>query len=254
MSCDRRSASARARARSCRELRPRGFLERSVQRGRAALIETLARLARPHGGRWSGRKVRARAISRRSGQPMPARASSPRARSTSREPAGGARHRRAGGRGYRAGHVRRARVVSSAQSRARGGRLRAAHRAHARRPAGSVAFRDLASRLKALPVVTLAPPDDALLRAVLVKLFADRQLAVDESLVGFRGEPDRTLVRGGARRGRTARSRGDAPAAPVNQGAGGGTPAFAGNLDGQPMRLRLDMSSHRHDGRRSSPE
>ena len=31
----------------------------------------------------------------------------------------------------------------------------------------------------------MAPPDDALLRAVLVKLFADRQLAVDESLVGY---------------------------------------------------------------------
>ena len=44
---------------------------------------------------------------------------------------------------------------------------------------------DLASRLRALPVVALAPPDDALLRAVIVKLFADRQLAVDESLVGY---------------------------------------------------------------------
>jgi len=53
-------------------------------------------------------------------------------------------------------------------------------------PAGwPVAIRDLASRLKALPVVTLAPPDDALLRAVLVKLFADRQLAVDEPLVSY---------------------------------------------------------------------
>jgi chromosomal replication initiation ATPase DnaA len=53
-------------------------------------------------------------------------------------------------------------------------------------PAGwVVAIPDLASRLKALPVVTLAPPDDALLRAVLVKLFADRQLAVDEALVGY---------------------------------------------------------------------
>jgi chromosomal replication initiation ATPase DnaA len=53
-------------------------------------------------------------------------------------------------------------------------------------PAGwEVAIPDLASRLKALPVVTLAPPDDALLRAVLVKLFADRQLAVDETLVGY---------------------------------------------------------------------
>jgi chromosomal replication initiation ATPase DnaA len=44
---------------------------------------------------------------------------------------------------------------------------------------------DLASRLRALPVVALAAPDDALLRAVIVKLFADRQLAVDESLVSF---------------------------------------------------------------------
>ena len=33
--------------------------------------------------------------------------------------------------------------------------------------------------------MTLAPPDDALLRAVIVKLFADRQLAVDESLVSY---------------------------------------------------------------------
>ena len=38
---------------------------------------------------------------------------------------------------------------------------------------------------RALPVVELGPPDDALLRAVLVKLFADRQLAVDESLLTY---------------------------------------------------------------------
>jgi chromosomal replication initiation ATPase DnaA len=44
---------------------------------------------------------------------------------------------------------------------------------------------DLASRLRALPVVALTAPDDGLFRAVLVKLFADRQLAVDESLVSF---------------------------------------------------------------------
>ena len=44
---------------------------------------------------------------------------------------------------------------------------------------------DLASRLRALPVVALEPPDDVLLRAVIVKLFADRQLAVDESLVAY---------------------------------------------------------------------
>jgi chromosomal replication initiation ATPase DnaA len=51
--------------------------------------------------------------------------------------------------------------------------------------AWAIRLRDLASRLRALPVVTLAPPDDALLRAVMVKLFADRQLAVDEGLIGY---------------------------------------------------------------------
>ena len=44
---------------------------------------------------------------------------------------------------------------------------------------------DLASRLRAIPIVTLPAPDDTLLRAVLVKLFADRQLAVDEALVTY---------------------------------------------------------------------
>jgi chromosomal replication initiation ATPase DnaA len=49
----------------------------------------------------------------------------------------------------------------------------------------AIGLPDLASRLRALPVVTLEPPDDALLAAVLVKLFADRQLAVDERLIEF---------------------------------------------------------------------
>jgi chromosomal replication initiation ATPase DnaA len=48
-----------------------------------------------------------------------------------------------------------------------------------------IAVPDLQSRLRALPVVALTSPDDALFRAVIVKLFADRQLAVDESLVSF---------------------------------------------------------------------
>jgi chromosomal replication initiation ATPase DnaA len=57
----------------------------------------------------------------------------------------------------------------------------------ARKPPASWPTRlpDLTSRLRALPVVTLDPPDDALLAAVLVKLFADRQLAVDERLIEF---------------------------------------------------------------------
>jgi chromosomal replication initiation ATPase DnaA len=47
------------------------------------------------------------------------------------------------------------------------------------------ALADLVSRLRAVPAVTLAPPDDALLSAVLVKLFADRQLAVDEGVIAY---------------------------------------------------------------------
>lgn len=44
---------------------------------------------------------------------------------------------------------------------------------------------DALSRLRAVPMVRIAAPDDMLLRAVLVKLFADRQINVDEALVGF---------------------------------------------------------------------
>jgi chromosomal replication initiation ATPase DnaA len=51
--------------------------------------------------------------------------------------------------------------------------------------AWTTAIADLDSRLRAIPSVTLGAPDDALLRAVLVKLFADRQLAIDESLLSF---------------------------------------------------------------------
>ncbi len=47
------------------------------------------------------------------------------------------------------------------------------------------AIPDLVSRLRALPVVTLQAPDDAMLRAVIVKLATDRQLAVDESVVRY---------------------------------------------------------------------
>jgi chromosomal replication initiation ATPase DnaA len=49
----------------------------------------------------------------------------------------------------------------------------------------TVELRDAGSRLRALPVVTLAPPDDQMLRALIVKFCADRQMTVDESLVSF---------------------------------------------------------------------
>ena len=48
-----------------------------------------------------------------------------------------------------------------------------------------VTLPDLRSRLKALPHAAIAPPDDQLLRVVLVKLFADRQLAVDPQIIAY---------------------------------------------------------------------
>ena len=48
-----------------------------------------------------------------------------------------------------------------------------------------VTIHDLGSRLRALPSVALTAPDDALLRSLIVKLAADRQLAVDEALVNY---------------------------------------------------------------------
>jgi chromosomal replication initiation ATPase DnaA len=44
---------------------------------------------------------------------------------------------------------------------------------------------DLRSRLRALPLVRIEPPDEALLRALLVKLFADRQLTVEPHVVAY---------------------------------------------------------------------
>ena len=48
-----------------------------------------------------------------------------------------------------------------------------------------VELRDLRSRLRALPVVSLLPPDDQLFRALIVKFCADRQMSVDEAVVGY---------------------------------------------------------------------
>lgn len=52
-------------------------------------------------------------------------------------------------------------------------------------PLWPVAIADLGSRLRALPVVTLQAPDDATLRGVMLKVAADRQLALDEAVVRY---------------------------------------------------------------------
>lgn len=48
-----------------------------------------------------------------------------------------------------------------------------------------LATADLVSRLRLAPAVELGPPDEALLEAVLVKLFCDRQLIVDATVVEY---------------------------------------------------------------------
>lgn len=50
---------------------------------------------------------------------------------------------------------------------------------------GGLSVPDLRSRLRAIPPVTIAPPDEALLRSVLVKLFSDRQLLVEPHVVSY---------------------------------------------------------------------
>ena len=49
----------------------------------------------------------------------------------------------------------------------------------------NIELRDLKSRLRAIPAVELLPPDDRLFRALIVKFCADRQMTVDESVIGF---------------------------------------------------------------------
>ena len=56
-----------------------------------------------------------------------------------------------------------------------------------RRPPGelSITLPDLRSRLRAVPLLSISGPDEALLRALLVKLFADRQLAIEPHVVSY---------------------------------------------------------------------
>src|SRR6266568_215770 len=57
----------------------------------------------------------------------------------------------------------------------------------ARRPADhwGLATADLLSRLRRAPHVAIEAPDDSLMRSVLVKLFFDRQVLVDENVIDF---------------------------------------------------------------------
>lgn len=57
--------------------------------------------------------------------------------------------------------------------------------ARARPQQWKITLPDLASRLRALPSAEILPPDDALLRGVLVKLFLDRQISAEETTISY---------------------------------------------------------------------
>jgi len=44
---------------------------------------------------------------------------------------------------------------------------------------------DLASRMRAAPVMTIQPPEDTLLASILIKLFTDRQLSVNNDVIRY---------------------------------------------------------------------
>ena len=48
-----------------------------------------------------------------------------------------------------------------------------------------IALPDLSSRLRAVPMVAIAPPDERLLKAVLIKHFSDRQLSVEPAVINY---------------------------------------------------------------------
>jgi len=49
----------------------------------------------------------------------------------------------------------------------------------------AITLKDLSSRLKTAPVAEISPPDDALITALIVKQFADRQLSVDQDVLTY---------------------------------------------------------------------
>jgi chromosomal replication initiation ATPase DnaA len=49
----------------------------------------------------------------------------------------------------------------------------------------AIGLADLRSRIASLPAVAVKHPDDLLLAAVMVKLFADRQVTVSDDVINF---------------------------------------------------------------------
>ncbi len=86
-----------------------------------------------------------------------------------------------------------------------------------------VALPDVVSRLRALPVVTLQPPDDAMLRGLIVKLASRPPAHARRQRRPLSFDPYRALLRRGPRR-RHRPGQGGAAAGPAAEpGPGGGT-------------------------------
>lgn len=49
----------------------------------------------------------------------------------------------------------------------------------------NIALPDLGSRLRAAPAIEIGVPDDSLIEALLVKMFADRQLKVEQGVISY---------------------------------------------------------------------
>jgi chromosomal replication initiation ATPase DnaA len=80
-----------------------------------------------------------------------------------------------------------------------------------------VELRDLKSRLRAVPVVSLLPPDDLLFRGLIVKFCADRQLSIDEAGRELSDHPDRAVLCRSPPCGRSAGHGGAAVGRPVTR-------------------------------------
>ena len=108
------------------------------------------------------------------------------------------------------------------------------------KPLAECRFRtpDLLSRLRVVPSIRLLAPDDALLRAVLVKLFHDRQIAVEASVVDYVAmRIERSLAAAGAvvdALDREALSRGRRLTRPVAAAVLAGHPGPVGEPDDHP--------------------
>ena len=165
----------------------------------------LARLAGPRAGAASARRAPARAISRRSGPTSRARAALARARSARPICRPRSRPARWWSRIVAARRFDERALFHLLNLAREEEAYRADHRADARRRPGASTCPILPRGCAPCRWSRCSAPDDALLRAVMVKLFADRQLAVDESLDRLSRDPHRALVCG-ARAPRWTRS------------------------------------------------